>query len=263
MPVEEAEQGLAFGSLHALGTSGEGGAPEDALASGDGMGAHHGRHRLFVLLELLRLLRVGDRAKGTTVVDGAKVREQPLHAVRERLVGGVHAGPEGVATGVGDRHRVQHRTQGRAVLEGHVAVPGIRQEGPPLVALEDHDLRMPFVLARGDHRMDVEGTEAARKGLVGLRVQRSIAKDDHLMLEPGALDLREGFVVEGLGQVHSADLGAERGRRGGARDRHQQQGNGAFRPSICTPPPQPGRRGRWETPGPGMPLATGETEHEG
>ena len=60
-----------------------------------------------------------------------------------------------------------------------------------------------------DEGIEVELAEARRERLLLCRSDALIAEEDHLVLEPSAVDLLEGRVVDALGEIDPRDLGAE------------------------------------------------------
>jgi hypothetical protein len=59
-------------------------------------------------------------------------------------------------------------------------------------------------------RRAAERPEPAREGEVLLRRQALVVEEQHQAVVEGALDLREGCIVERLGEVHALDVGAQR-----------------------------------------------------
>ena len=63
-----------------------------------------------------------------------------------------------------------------------------------------------------DHYVAKVRAEPAREGEVLLRRQALVVEEQHQAIMKGALDLREGRVLERLGEVHAMDVGAKRAR---------------------------------------------------
>src|SRR5438270_12688749 len=89
-----------------------------------------------------------------------------LHLVRERLVGGIHAGPHRIAAVRGRRNASQDRTEGRAVQERDIAMPCLGDIRMLLVAAQDYELGMSLVLQRLQKRMYLQRAKAAAEMLV-------------------------------------------------------------------------------------------------
>ena len=151
-------------------------------------------------------------------MDRGQALEIALHAVRQRLVGGVHRGEQRVAAArraVADIQDAAHR---RLLVAGDVAVPafavGARRI---LVGMDDHQLGMARRVRR--RGMDVQLAEAAAEVEVLVLGDMLVAEEDHQVLRQRAVDLLEGLVAERLRQIDAADLGADDRRQLVDRDR--------------------------------------------
>ncbi len=139
---------------------------------------------------------------------GLHVGQHLLHAVRERIVGEIQVGEHGVAARGRRLLRVEHgRLRGllAKLLVGVPAVAEVLRLGLGLDDLEDLGIRLhpPHV------GMQVYVAPALGEAEILGRRHRLVAEEDDVVLEPGAVDFREGRVVQ-LRQVHTADLGPHR-----------------------------------------------------
>ena len=113
---------------------------------------------------------------------GFQLTEQTLHRARQSLVGGVHAGEQGVAAGVRRLDTVQDRSERGLTLERDVAVPPRRHVAAvALTTLQHHDLRVPLARQLLQHGVDVEIAEAQGECLVFVSRDVLIAEEDDLM----------------------------------------------------------------------------------
>src|SRR5262249_55940226 len=108
---------------------------------------------------------------------------------------------------------VENRAEARLGEERVVRVPA-DAEARRLARRLEHAHQLRDVVGALDDRVDVELAEAAREvDLLGVR-QPLLAEADYAGVDEGALDRGEGPVVEPLGEVEAADLGAQRTRQG-------------------------------------------------
>ena len=140
-------------------------------------------------------------------------RLQPLHhlshAVRKRIVGGVHAGEQRIAADIRQLDRPQNRTQRRGRIEGDVGMPDIVVLATTSLVLgfDQHDVGIVGMCHQSAVGR-VDGAEATSKAgeVVGRHV---LAREkQHLVLEKSAVN-RIGRTVIDRPQVHTSHFRAD------------------------------------------------------
>jgi hypothetical protein len=230
------KQRLGLGERHSVDIGVAAAAEIDAFAAGLGMGADQrvqgagGGTRI-----------VGRGHPGTRIaaaVAGAVMLDPepgklPFQRGRQNLVGAIHVEEAGVAAGRRYFERVKHARLGRMLPVGHIGVPHQRgiAETADRDAVIDHvgddiDLRVavdetPAVLL---DRRRIEGAEAAIEG-EQIVAEALAAKQEHQVIEPGAMDRGEAGLVE-FAQIDPVHL---RRQRMAARDEGHLPGRHKFR----------------------------------
>ena len=169
--AEHAQDVIPLHVAQPIDVLGEGAVDEEPLAAGLRVGAHHGmlprRQGDDVPRQLLDSAPAGQHglAEGHVVVVGRRqILDHVAHPGRQRLVGGVKAGPERVAAGLRRDPAVQHGRHGRLLAERHVGVPHVVVEGLRRAVLLDHGhfRRLRHGVVHGMRRFDL--AEAAGEG---------------------------------------------------------------------------------------------------
>ena len=158
---------------------------------------------------------VGDAGVGVeaaidvlAVVDRGEPFDVGLHAVGQRVVGGVGVGEQRVAAARRTLLEVEDRAHRRLLLARHVGVPtfAVGALGARLGA-DDHQLgKAGFVRRR---RMDVKLAEQPPEREVLLGRDLLIAKEDDQVLDQRAVDLALLLGGERPRQIDAAELGAD------------------------------------------------------
>ncbi len=169
-------------------------------------------HRMFsgrVLLAQLGPLRLVDHSEDAReVVDRGAAVELFLDRLGEIVVRGFHVGEQRVAADRRDLHRAEHRPERRLLAPRDVAVPGVLAALPLVVRDEDHHFR---VAGLGRHeRMHFEVTELAEERDVLVGGDVLLAEEQHLVVEPGLLQLRKGAGVAEVAEIDAVHLGPDR-----------------------------------------------------
>ena len=152
----------------------------------------------FVMARSRRHLPTERALKG---VDGREAFGLDPKVLGQAVVGGAHVGEEGVPTDVGYLQRPQDRRAGRLFTPGHVVVPlvlvspGVRSLGEP------HEVRLR--LLGGNERVDLQLSEPPGEAEVLLGCHVLVPEEDHLVGIQGRLDLPDGRLRKGTGQVDS------------------------------------------------------------
>ena len=193
---------------------------------------------------------VADRALGAVlrvrgvdapgVVHRAQFRQQALQALRQHLVGEVHAGEQGVAADRRNLSGVEQRGEGRPFQVAEIGMPGAAEVVAVLRVLRDlEDGRV--AVERLHHRMHVQGAETAGEvdEVPGLEV---LVLQEHDPVVEQRLVHREA-----PREVDARDLRAERQADGVDRDGHAGT---AYRlpPTACRIERVSGRRRRLASP---------------
>ena len=153
-----------------------------------------------------------------------------LSASRQGLVRRGGAGELGIAERqpeqVGDFARVEHGPARRPRRVAHVAVPVLAgaADADRLAVLgqvrDDDDLRSVRYAPALAENVELDLAEAAREGDLLRWRDILVAEKDDAMLVIRTLDRGEGRIVERLGQIDAANLGAEGGAGGDYFNRH-------------------------------------------
>ena len=170
-------------------------------------------------------------ARPREVVDGDRVLHARPQGLRQRRIGGPRAGELGGAALRRDDARGQQRAERRHRLEGAVGVPehvGDLVDHPPViggndVAGLDVEVRLPRERCprrRIHAARDLEVSEAAAEGDLGVVVQRGRVEDQHGVLLEGGADCRPGRLVEGPGETGALDPRGKDRCQASHRDRH-------------------------------------------
>jgi hypothetical protein len=194
----------------------------------------------------------------------ARALEDLFHAVGQRVVSEILARKQGVAAIGRHLDRVKDRAHRRLFHHRRVGVPILADDVLVTRLAADHD-DLVVQLHAAVVRVDKDLAKAAGEGLVLLRVERLVAEEDHAVLIERGADLRDHGVIEIVGDVHAADLGAAPpGDRlyldpaiahaippyakslGGAGESVNEPGcNGILRPSRAASQPPQDEDGRW------------------
>ena len=146
------------------------------------------------------------------VMEGGHAFEILLQAIRQRLVGGVHRGEQGVAALGRALLDVEDAAHRRLEVAAHVGVPalaiGARQV---LVGMDDHQLGLARLVRRRRMHMQLAEQPAEGQVLVGRDVL--VAEEDHEVLGQRAMDLVLLAVGERLAEIEAVDLGTDDGRQ--------------------------------------------------
>ena len=97
MAHQETEQGLAFGRIELLESNRESFVHVEGRSAGDRMCPHRGVLGRRILPVPQVAPAVAAHVVLPAVMDGGEVAHEPLHAIRQPLVGGVHTGEQGVS----------------------------------------------------------------------------------------------------------------------------------------------------------------------
>ena len=228
---QEGEQVLALARRELLDADGEGFVDVEKLAPALGMADDDGVGRA--------------RRPLAEHADPVMQRGQPLqirfHTLGQRVVGGVHAGEQGIAAAVGrQRVVVEDAGERRDRRAGLVGVPDIARDFfRILVEMEAPHAVVVRRLAVGpDADMVADGAEVFRQPRMVLEADLLVAEEQHQVFREGAAELAQRFRVERPGQVDIADLGADMGAR--RRDRYRPVG----RPAMAVHGFRPGSGGQ-------------------
>jgi hypothetical protein len=154
------------------------------------------------------IVGVGAAIRVLAIMDRSEALEIAFHAVRQRLVGGIHRGEQRVATARRALANIQDAAHRRLHVAGHVAVPafsvGARRI---LVGMDNHQLRMARRVRR--RGMEVQFSEAAAEIEVLVLADVLVAEEDHQVLRQRAVDLLERLVAQRLREIDTGDLRAD------------------------------------------------------
>src|SRR5215470_7899378 len=246
---EELEHGVALRARELHDAGGEATVHEERLPAGDGMSADEGVLGLGEHLALV-LHAVAAAVHVLAFVERGAVFEEALHGLGERLVGRVHAREERVPSDWRQLVHVEDAPHGRLRVAGDVRVPDLaRHSLRHLVRVDDEDLRVAFHQSRRGG-MDVKLAEASAEGLVLIGREVLIAEEDDPVVDQGVVDLLEGGVVQGRGQIDAVDHGAHVRRELLYADRCWRHGSLLWLDAILWPSPAlfnralPSRTGR-------------------
>ena len=208
----------------AFETQGEAGIDVERQAAALGMADHRRMHGiLYGQLGIAdaggKIAAAADAPLMAEHVAARMNRAQPsqglLQAIRQRVVGGVHAGEDGVAAGRGDLVCQEDRPQGRADVIAVIGMP----------FATDVLLVAGFLAHLGDHRMavdraeeavDVDLAELLGEGHVLLGRQLLVAEEDHPVVDERLADLGDDAAAHRAAEIHAGNLRPE--SRGQGRD---------------------------------------------
>lgn len=128
---EKAQQGVAFGRFQFVDAVGETVVDEQALVPGNRVGTHHrvnhGRvgalHFVVMRQGFGRIAEALQREGAGEVVGGSEAVEQLLQRLRQGVIGGAAACPEGVAAVGRQVLGGEYRAEGRSLQKADVGVP--------------------------------------------------------------------------------------------------------------------------------------------
>ena len=139
-------------------------------------------------------------------MDGIQPIDVFLDVVGQHVVGKFHIRETRVATPFGDDTAEQYRTKRRCFAEGHIGVPYLGRLETFRCRIQDNDLRMFAVAGREWVHLEFPQRSAVRH-MLGLG-EILIAKEQHLVVKPGLLDLGDDLVVK-VTKINVGDLGAD------------------------------------------------------
>src|SRR6516164_199864 len=223
------DQHLGFPSLYSLDPGAIVAHDIEAFALGYGMSPDDrvGDRRVAIYFRLRG--RKGPLAPGKVKYRAAPV-EVPPHALRQCVPGRGGAGefciPQRQAKQFGNFQCMEHRTARRPCGVAHVTVPVLT--GPAhadRTAILGHvgnndDLRTAWYAPSFAEDVELDFAKTAGKSNLLRGRDVLIAEEYDAVIIVGALDSGEHLVVDGSGQVDTANLGAERGARRNDLDRH-------------------------------------------
>ena len=205
---EELEQGPALGRLHTDDLPREARVDEEPLAPGDRVAADHrvfGARIVAVAQALLQAIAAAVDVFG--FVPRGQRRQEGLHLVRERLVGGVHAGEHGIAAALGHLGQVEDRAHRRRFVAADVGMPAVAGD----MRWEFSSAWMTKIsgmpLRRRGGRVNVQVAEAMRpNSLCCLERHLLIAQERPRRWSISAcMNFIEGCLVERLGEIDAVD----------------------------------------------------------
>src|SRR5690349_3072511 len=211
--VEVVQDAVALVARHADQVAGEAAIHIERLLARHRMSAHHrmDRARILLLLGDAEIL-VEAAIDRCAVMERRQAVEIGLHAVRQRLVGGVHVGEQRIAALGRTGLDVEDGAHRRFLVAAHVGVPALAIGARAvLVGVDDHQLRPAFFVRCGG--MDVQVTEQPAERHVLVERDVLVAEEDDAVLGERAVHLVLLAVGEWLRQVDAAQLRANHRRQ--------------------------------------------------
>lgn len=154
------------------------------------------------------LIRIKAAIDVLAIVGSGEAMHIGHHSGRQRLVGRIHVGKEGVAAAGGRFLDIENATKWWLFLAGNIGMPGFAI-GPDriFVGCNDHDFGIIAQPGRG--RMGVQLAKETAKGNLLLWREGLVPKEDNEVFREGAVELLQDRIGQITGEIDAVNFGTD------------------------------------------------------